>query len=229
MRVPPAPRHRERAASPSWLEPDADELAERESGSESGAEAEASGTRRRATPAGTLSDMDPTRVDPAARGETISDRLATGTGQFEVPRPRLALRGSPDDPISRIMTTKVVCARPEMDASLLRARLLERGVSGAPVVDDWGRVVGVVSKTDLLEHEVTSQRGGKTVADIMMSVAFTLPPEAPIGQAAALMAYEGVHRVVVVDHRGCVIGLVSTLDIARWLGWCARFAVGREP
>jgi predicted transcriptional regulator len=162
-------------------------------------------------------------------GGAFDERLATGTGQFEVPGPRRALRGSPDDPIARIMTRKVLCARPEMDASFLRTRLLERGVSGAPVVDDWGRVVGVASKTDLVEHEVTSERGVKTVAEIMMPLAFTLPPEAPIGQAAALMAYEGVHRVIVVDRRGCVIGLVTSLDIARWLGWCARYAVGREP
>jgi predicted transcriptional regulator len=127
------------------------------------------------------------------------------------------------------MTRKVVCARPDMDASVVRARLVERGIGGAPVVDDWGRVIGVVSKTDLLEHEVTSQRGVKTVADIMMPMAFTLPADATIGQAAALMAYEAVHRIVVVDHRGCVIGLVTTLDIARWLGWCAHHAVGREP
>ncbi|HYU14448.1 MAG TPA: CBS domain-containing protein [Candidatus Acidoferrum sp.] len=167
-------------------------------------------------------------LERAERGG-FPEHLATGTGEFEVPRPELGLRGSPDEPISRIMTRKVICARPEMDASLLRARLLERGVSGAPVVDDWGRVVGVASRTDVIEHEVTSQRGVKTVADIMMPVVFTLPPDAPIGRAAALMAYEGVHRVVVIDHRGCVAGVVSSLDIARWLGWCARYPVGREP
>jgi len=162
-------------------------------------------------------------------GGAFGERFASGTGEFEVAASRLALRGSPDDPISEIMSRKVVCARPEMDASLLRARLMQRGVSGAPVVDDWGRVLGVVSKTDLVEHEVTSKRGEKTVADIMMPMAFTLPAEAAIGQAAALMAYEGVHRVVVVDAKGCVIGLVSALDVARWVGWCSRYAIGREP
>ncbi len=163
-------------------------------------------------------------------GGTFADRLAAGTGQFQVPRSRLTSpRGSSEDPISSIMTRKVVCARPEMDASLLRARLLEHGVSGAPVVDDWGRVLGVASKTDLVEHEVTSERGNKTVGDIMMPMAFTLPAEASIGQAAALMAYEGVHRVVVVDAKGCVVGLVSTLDIARWLGWCTRYTDGNTP
>ena len=223
MRVPPVPPHREGAGFPSWFESDSDEagdLGERA--------VTRPGLGERLSPR-TLADAAMSGKVPADTGGAFSDRLATGTGQFEVPRSRMALRGSPDDPVSTIMTRKVVCARPEMDASLLRARLLERGVTGAPVVDDWGRVVGVASKSDLVEHEVTSERHGKTVAEIMMPMAFTLPPEAPIGQAAALMAYEGVHRVVVVDERGCVVGVVSALDVARWLGWCARYAVGRDP
>ncbi|HTE51889.1 MAG TPA: CBS domain-containing protein [Kofleriaceae bacterium] len=170
-----------------------------------------------------LGDREPTR------GGAFGERFALGTAQFELPPSQGTVRGSADEPLARIMTRKVVCARPEMDASYLRERLLERGVSGAPVVDDWGRVVGVVSRTDLLEHEVTSLRQGKTVADIMMPLVFTLQPEAPIGQAAALMAYEGVHRIVVVDGSGCVVGVVTSLDISRWLGWCAGYPVGREP
>ncbi|HKE15490.1 MAG TPA: CBS domain-containing protein [Kofleriaceae bacterium] len=205
MRVRPAPPQWDDAVSSIWLEAESSERGE----------------------------LEGTDTEPGTGGESegrgaFAERFAAGTGQFHVPRPRLALRGSPDDPVSSIMTRKVVCARPEMDASLLRARLIERGVSGAPVVDDWGRVLGVATKTDLVEHEVTSQRGHKTVGDIMMPLVFTLPPEASIGQAAALMAYEGVHRVIVVDEKGCVAGLVSTLDIARWLGWCARHPTGLE-
>lgn len=215
MRARSAPSHRAGAASPLWLEQSSDERNEPDDAGEH--------------PHGRIGASPADDPEGSRRGGAFDDRFATGTGQFEMPPSRLALRGSPDDPISRIMTRRVVCARPEMDASFLRTRLLERGISGAPVVDDWGRVVGVVSKSDLVEHEVTSERGAKTVADIMMPLAFSLRPNAPIGQAAALMAYECVHRIVVVDDRGCVVGLVSALDIARWLGWCARYAVGREP
>ena len=81
---------------------------------------------------------------------------------------------------------------------------------------------------NLVEHEVTAERGRKTVSDIMMPMVFTLPDDAPIAKAAALMAYEGVHRIVVVDEKGCVVGVVSTLDISRWLGWCAGYSVGRR-
>jgi CBS-domain-containing membrane protein len=213
MRVRSAPPQWDDAVSAIWLDGDSDGDSRATRGVESGLDN---------APGGGCAE------DLAGAVGAFSERFAAGTGQFHVPRSRLALRGSPDDPLSRIMTRKVVCARPEMDASLLRARLLERGVSGAPVVDDWGRVLGVVSKTDLIEHEVTSQRGCKTVGDIMMQMVFTLPPDASIGQAAALMAYEGVHRVVVVDAKCCVVGLVSSLDIARWIGWCARFPSADE-
>jgi CBS-domain-containing membrane protein len=215
MRVRPALPQRDRAVSPVWFEPGSDDQLELE-----GLETQpGAGT---GTPANEFQSAH--RQD---RAGAFSERFAVGTGQYELPRPEL--HGSPDEPISSIMTSRVVCARPEMDAALLRARLIERGVSGAPVVDDWGHVLGVVSKSDLVEHEVTGERGHKTVSDIMMTMVFTLPADAPIAKAAALMAYEGVHRIVVVDERRCVVGVLSALDIARWLGSSAGYSVGREP
>ncbi|HEU5059476.1 MAG TPA: CBS domain-containing protein [Kofleriaceae bacterium] len=160
-------------------------------------------------------------------------RLATGTGQFD-------LRGDPREladeplvdaaatPLSLVMARKVVCVRGDLDASEARARMLARGVNGLPVVDDWGRAIGVVSKSDLVEHEVTSRRCGRRVVDVMTPLVFSLREDASIGQAAALMAYEGIHRVVVVDRGGYVVGLVSSLDVARWLGSRAGHPVGQE-
>ena len=226
MRVRPYPPQREDAVSSVWHDPAIDELIDVGDGLDT---QPAAGTGTHDHPLVEARREGSADDSCVARGGAFGDRFAAGTGQFNVPRSRLTSpRGTSEDPISGIMTRKVVCARPEMDASLLRARLLEHGVSGAPVVDDWGRVLGVASKTDLIEHEVTSERGQKTVGDIMMPMAFTLPAEASIGQAAALMAYEGVHRVVVVDAKGCVLGIVLTLDIAKWLGWCTRHSVVDE-
>jgi CBS domain-containing protein len=84
----------------------------------------------------------------------------------------------------------------------------------------------VVSKTDLVEHEVTAS-SQKTVNEIMMPMVFALGQEMSIGQAAALMAYEGIHRVIVVDDGGYLVGVVSSLDLARWLGWHSGHPVGR--
>ena len=165
-------------------------------------------------------------------------RFASGTGTFHVSGERRATTESdtadPDpEPrigaasVAGIMSRKVVCARPEMSASEARRRMLERGVSGLPVVDTWGRVVGVVSKSDLVEREVTTDTGLLEVRDIMTPLVFALTPDASVARAAALMAYEGVHRVIIVDARGHLLGVVSTLDVARWLGQEAGLPVGR--
>lgn len=59
--------------------------------------------------------------------------------------------------------------------------------------------------------------GGAQVADVTAPFVLSLHEEAPISVAAALMAYEGVHRLPIVDTAGQVVGVVSTLDVVRWL------------
>jgi CBS domain-containing protein len=156
-------------------------------------------------------------------------------------------------PISDIMPGAVLCVRPDLDLESLTSLLLERGISAAPVVDDQGHAIGVVSKTDLLRfshdeppcsqplaasyeaaeselepgfHMEPLQTG--KVSDVMTPVAFTLSESASIANAAALMAYEGIHQVPVtgLDHQ--VVGMISTLDILRWVARRAGYAIARE-
>ena len=116
--------------------------------------------------------------------------------------------------ISSVMTRDVTCVREDLPAEALPALLLDNGISGAPVVDAAGRPVGVVSKTDLLIERGTV---GATARDLMTPLVFSLPEDTPLSQAAALMAYEGVHRIPVVAADGSVVGVVSTLDVTRWV------------
>jgi CBS domain-containing protein len=117
-------------------------------------------------------------------------------------------------PVARIMSLNVQCVTEDVSLPALATCLLEGGYSGAPVVDDEGVPVGVVSKTDLLRHGVT--REGR-VKDIMTPMSFTLHEEQSLSKASALMAYEGIHRLPVVDAAGKVVGLLSSLDILHWL------------
>jgi CBS domain-containing protein len=117
-------------------------------------------------------------------------------------------------PVSRIMSLNVQCVTPEVRLPALANCLLDGGYTGVPVVDHEGRPVGVVSKTDLLRHGVTPE--GR-VRDIMTSMSSTLHEDKSISTASALMAYEGIHRLLVVDTAGKVVGLVSSLDILHWL------------
>lgn len=122
-------------------------------------------------------------------------------------------------PVSQVMTRSVITVRLDDSVDHVARLFLERNISGAPVVDGDGHPVGVVSKTDLLraEHERDTV---KVVEHVMTPLNFSLPESAPLSQAAALMAYEGFHRLTIVDATGAMVGVVSSLDILRWM---ARF------
>lgn len=144
--------------------------------------------------------------------------------------------------VSTIMTRTVYCVQPQVGVDLLAKLFLDYGVSGFPVVDDAGHPVGVVSKTDLLryvhdhgvemaersddEADILAQLGGgfhaidvdgATVRDMMMPIVFAVAADTPIAKAAALMAGENIHRLPVLDGDGAVCGILSSLDIVRWL------------
>ena len=145
-------------------------------------------------------------------------------------------------PLWRVMNPRVVCVRTDLGTDSLTAMLFALDLRSVPVVDDGGRPVGVVSRSDLLRHwregddepplRVAGPYGGhgeylgpgfhadvaaELVADVMMCLAFSLPETATLSRAAAIMAYEGVHRIPVVASDGKVVGLISSLDVVRWL------------
>jgi predicted transcriptional regulator len=131
-------------------------------------------------------------------------------------------------PVSEIMAKDVVAVRPELRVEDLEELLLARGISGAPVIDDAGKPIGIVSKTDLLRPRSAGDGEGVRVRDIMMSTAFCLSEGESIAKAAGLMAFEGVHRVPVVGQRGMVTGVVSPLDVMRWLARQHGYAIGNR-
>jgi CBS domain-containing protein len=130
--------------------------------------------------------------------------------------------------LASIMTTRVICVGPELSVVALAALFLERGISGAPVVDDVGRPIGMVSKTDLVrEHRgAADSHERRTVEDIMMPVAFCLRPHEAVAKAAALMAYENVHRLPIINAQGQVVGVVSPIDVMRWMARRHGYVVG---
>lgn len=174
-------------------------------------------------------------------------------------RPRVLgerLAGSPvtradETAVSVVMNRHIRQVRPADSVQRAGRLLLEDQISGAPVVDEAGHPVGVISHSDLLRHyvqgsevagvgwEEAAERLGyeayidtqheQTVGEVMTPIAFTLPENAPLSQAAALMAYERVHRIVVVDAANCVSGIVSAVDILRWLAASSGFELPLEP
>ncbi len=111
------------------------------------------------------------------------------------------------------------------DASLTdAARLLdEYDISGLPVVDPDGKLVGVVSETDLVHARATewlwANWTGLQVRHLMTSPAITISGTATLEAAAIRMERERVHRLVVVGDEDATrpIGVISTSDVVRLL------------
>lgn len=142
----------------------------------------------------------PIQGRPVPRAPTLADRI----------------------PVSEIMTRDVVCARPELGVAALTQLMLEHHIGCIPIVDERGRPRGIVTKLDLVERDAP----GIIAADVMMPLAITLDHRATIAHAAAMMAAEDFHHVMIVDAEGSLCGIVSTMDICRWLarndGFLAR-------
>jgi IMP dehydrogenase len=87
-------------------------------------------------------------------------------------------------------------------------------VGGAPVVDARGRVLGILSKTDLADPR-HANGSDAPVADAMTRVVFGVREEDALKWAVRLMVDEHVHRVVVSDASGHLVGIVTAMDVLR--------------
>jgi signal transduction histidine kinase/CheY-like chemotaxis protein len=148
-------------------------------------------------------------------------------------------------PIGEVMTQGVVCVPAHVSVTMLEELLLDRDLSGVPVVDDGGTLVGFVEMTDIVRevHYRADTAEGlandrlrwgfhaepepRTVAQLMTPIAFELPASCPVAQAVNLMATQHVHRVPVVSHDGALLGIVTAGDIVRYLARAGRVASGR--
>jgi CBS domain-containing protein len=118
--------------------------------------------------------------------------------------------------VAEVMSSEPVTFSPRTSIDEAARTLCDRRIGGAAVVDD-GRIVGVVSKSDLLERKaaVGSARVER-VERVMTPICFAVRPSDAVMTAVRLMLYENVHRAIVVDE-GRLIGMVTSFDIMRAL------------
>ena len=120
-------------------------------------------------------------------------------------------------PVAQIMSPRVVCAAPDLPLADLLELLVRDRLGCVPVVDDDGRPQGMVTKLDLVTHFAQPALDGvRLTSDIMMPFAISLDHDASVAQAATLLALEDLHHVMIVAGRR-LVGVVSTMDITRWL------------
>lgn len=135
--------------------------------------------------------------------------------------------------VADVMTRKVVAVDAFAPFKDIVRKMQEFRVSAVPVVDEDGRIMGVVSEGDLILKEDPDLEGGAhlfegihrrhdrskaagLIASQLMTVpAFTVLPGASLGEAARLMHRKAVKRLPVVDEEGRVQGIVSRTDLLK--------------
>jgi CBS-domain-containing membrane protein len=147
---------------------------------------------------------------------------------------------------SDIMTREVLTVTPETSIADLSKTLENRQIGGLPVVDKGGRLVGVITQSDLVERardlelppainildfhfylqipshmlQRVEKMLGATVGDCMTRDPVTVAPDTPVAQIAALMAKQKVHTIPVLK-AGKIVGIIGKMDLVR--------AMAREP
>jgi CBS domain-containing protein len=134
--------------------------------------------------------------------------------------------------VADVMTVHVHVATPTTPFKVLVRLLEENRISAVPIVDQYGMPVGVVSESDLLLKERVGELStedsplhlwrrryerekahGVIAAELMTSPAITVALDTPIAEAARSMQERQVRRLVVVDVRGRIAGIVTRSDL----------------
>jgi len=148
-----------------------------------------------------------------------------------------------------VMTPDVVTVSPSTSLKALGRILAEHNITGAPVVNDDGRIVGIVSQTDLMLSQIRTQTGNKDyedifdlfsaspevggepqvryghaprwVEDIMTKHVVIASEDMGVVELASLLAEKGIHRIPVARD-GKLVGIVSALDLLKAVAGALR-------
>jgi CBS domain-containing protein len=124
--------------------------------------------------------------------------------------------------VGEVMTPNPISITESASLAEAAGILDSKKITGLPVVDENGALVGVLSQTDLVRaranQHLVSNWPGLAVGQIMTKPALTIESSATIEEAAKEMDKRRVHRLVVIDAAATPIGIISTSDLVRsWL------------
>jgi CBS-domain-containing membrane protein len=115
--------------------------------------------------------------------------------------------------VSKVMTVEVVTVTPAAAFKRIAELLCRHDVSALPVVDQAGRVLGIVSQADLLQPQQYAPGTQLIAAKLMTAEVISVAPDATIAEAARLMERNAVKRLPVVGEDGVLVGIVSRSDV----------------
>ena len=116
---------------------------------------------------------------------------------------------------SDVMIKEVLTIKESTPLKEVAKLLIERKITGAPVVNENGDLVGVISETDIIRK--TNSIGAwspSTAGQIMTKPAVTVSPNDTLQRICELMSNRSIHRVVVAEDKK-IVGIITTMDILR--------------
>ena len=152
---------------------------------------------------------------------------------------------------SDIMVTDVITVTPEADVPTVATVLLTNHISGAPVVDAQGRLVGMISEGDLIRRGEAGtaherpwwlrllmgrellagefiREHSRRVGDLMTREVVSAAPDTPVADIATLLERHRIKRVPIVEG-GKVVGIVSRANLIQALATFRRKALEPQP
>jgi len=117
--------------------------------------------------------------------------------------------------VKDLMTRNVVSVKPDESLGDVVVKFMENKISGAPVLDDE-KVVGIISKADILNMNYLKKVSERVVSDVMSRHVVTVDPESSIERAARLMVNRNINRLPVVEEKK-LIGIVARGDLVKAL------------
>jgi CBS domain-containing protein len=136
-----------------------------------------------------------------------------------------------------LMIPNPISIRAEAGISEAIALFTEKGITAAPVIDEAGHPIGVVSRSDLLVHQCEYDKHREdyffaptfdtlddakpaakgSVADLMTPAVFAVAPDTPAHRVVSDMVGLHVHRLFVVDADNILVGVISAMDVLKHL------------
>ncbi|WP_159015706.1 CBS domain-containing protein [Cognatiluteimonas profundi] len=118
--------------------------------------------------------------------------------------------------IQSVMTANPTCCTPQTTLREVAQLMRDKDCGEIPVVDAQRRPLGVITDRDIAIRAVAQGIDTTaTVSDYMTSPATTVSEDSSLAQVVDVMEDQQIRRVLVVDARGVVAGIVAQADIAR--------------
>lgn len=116
--------------------------------------------------------------------------------------------------VKDLMSTSIVCVRPETSISQVAKQMRQADVGSIPVCDDRGQILGIITDRDIVIRALSDDQGPKTAKEIMTQNPISASPNMNTHQASIAMAKHQVRRLPVVENNK-LLGMLSMADIAR--------------